>query len=202
MFWSGFKGVTPAKWIQTNIFKDNLPAHIAIVDSKEETKGGGVFVQHLKPDKAAAMGLSGSETILSIYSANAKTYQSLEELSRHIDIISHGTIHSVTEGLQYLTLRADAVSVETEELLDTVALTEFNSGNQSMPDTDLDAPTTTSNDGYTNVSTKRTSNRQQAKANAATVKPNHTKPTAPPTDKYSKIVSVLSDDDEDPPPSH
>ena len=55
IFLSGFKGVTPAKWIQTNIFKDNLPSHIAIVDTKEETRGGGVFVQHLKPDKAAAM---------------------------------------------------------------------------------------------------------------------------------------------------
>ena len=98
VFLSGFKGVTPAKWIQANIFQDNLPAHITIVDSKEETAGGGVFVQHLKPDKAAAMGLSGSETILSIYSANAQTYQSLEELSRHIDSLSHARHYSPSYG--------------------------------------------------------------------------------------------------------
>jgi hypothetical protein len=198
VFLSGFKGVTPAKWIQANIFQDNLPAHITIVDSKEETAGGGVFVQHLKPDKAAAMGISGAETILSIYSANADTYRSLEDLSRHIDSLSHGTIHSVTEGLQHLTLRATAVSVETEELLDTLALTEFNNGNNSLPGTDFEAPTSTSNDGYTDV---RRSGRQQTKAKAAAAKPNHNKPTAPSTDKYSKIVSVISDDEEEPPSS-
>ena len=66
VFLSGFKGITSARWIETNLFQDNLPQNIKIVDHKTETADGGVFIQHLKPSRAAAMGLSGSETVLSI----------------------------------------------------------------------------------------------------------------------------------------
>ena len=132
IFLAGFRGITPSAWIEANIIRPNLGSNACIVDSKEETAiEGRIFIQHLKPSRAGAIGPSGAETVLCLYSTNINTLQQLKELSNHISALSNSTIYPITDGLQYLTLRADALSVESEELQDAAALAEFSNTTQT-----------------------------------------------------------------------
>jgi hypothetical protein len=127
VFLAGFRGITPSAWIEKNILQPNLSdnCNMRIVDTKEETAEGGIFIQHLKPSRAGAIGPSGAETVLCLYSTNITTLNQLQELSKHISALSNSTIYPITDGLQYLTLRANALSVESEELHDAAALAEL-----------------------------------------------------------------------------
>ena len=127
IFLAGFRGITPSAWIEKNILQPNLSdnCNMRIVDTKEETAEGGIFIQHLKPSRAGAIGPSGAETVLCLYSTNITTLNQLQELSKHISALSNSTIYPITDGLQYLTLRANALSVESEELHDAAALAEL-----------------------------------------------------------------------------
>ena len=104
------------------------------MDSKEESAKGGIFIQHLKPSRAGAIGPSGAETVLCLYTTNTTTLKLLKELTYHISAFSNSTIYPITDGLQYLTLRADALSVESEELHDAAALAEFWNPSHDLPD--------------------------------------------------------------------
>ena len=196
IFLAGFRGITPSGWIEENILHPNLGGQVRIVDSKEETAQGGVFIQHLKPSRAGAIGPSGAETVLCLYTTNTTTLQSLKELSNHISSLSNSTIYPITDGLQYLTLRADALSVESEGLLDAAALAEFWNPPQDHPDQLPPAAA-----AYSHPSSVETAwvdspiSRNSRKQKAA---PSKT-PTPTPTKKnYTPVLaSTISDDDED-----
>ena len=195
IFLAGFRGITPSAWIEKNILHPNLGNHIRIVDSKEESAKGGIFIQHLKPSRAGAIGPSGAETVLCLYTTNTTTLKLLKELTYHISAFSNSTIYPITDGLQYLTLRADALSVESEELHDAAALAEFWNPSHDLPDqpspaADVHSPTP---DEAAWVETSNSRNTRRQKATPP-------KTTAPQTTKknYAPVLaSTISDDEEE-----
>ena len=201
VFWAGFRGITPSAWIENNILRPNL-GDTLIVDTKEETAQGGIFIQHLKPSRAGAIGPSGAETVLCLYTTNQDTLEKVKELSNHISYLSNSTIYPITDGLQYLTLRADALSVESEELQDAAALAEFENSIQhppSYPSTHnaLDLSTSPDDSPWVDAPVTRNTRSKQAQANQP-------KPIAPPPQKkdYRPVLaSVISDDDEEDEPA-
>ena len=196
VFLAGFRGITPSGWIEENILHPNFGNLIRIVDSKEETAEGGIFVQHLKPSRAGAIGPSGAETVLRLYTTNTSTLQNLKELSNHISNLSNSTIYPITDGLQYLTLRADALSVESEELHDAAALAEFWDSSNDHPDQLSSAaaaysPPSSDEPAWVEPSNSRKTRKQQATP---------PKSVAPPPAKknYGPVLApVLSDDEEE-----
>ena len=199
VFWAGFRGITPSVWIEKNILHPNLGNNICIVDSKEETAEGGIFIQHLKPSRAGAIGPSGAETVLSLYSANATTLSKLKELSYHISALSNNTIYTITDGLQYLTLRAEALSVESEEYHDTAALAEFSNPSSQSPSDHLSqtaagfSSLSPNEAAWTDAPTTRNNRNKQGKANP----PKTTSPPPAKKDYAPVLASVISDDEEE-----
>ena len=198
VFLAGFRGITPSGWLEENILHPNLGNHIRIVDSKEETAEGGIFVQHLKPSRAGAIGPSGAETVLRLHTTNTSTLQKLKELSNHISTLSNSTIYPITDGLQYLTLRANALSVESEELHDAAALAEFWDFPHDHPDQLSSAaaaysPPSPDEDAWVEPSNSRSTRKQKA------TPPKSAAAAPPPTKKnYGPVLgSTVSDDEEE-----
>ena len=120
----GFTGFPTTEYLQFTLFNDAVGAALLVVDSPEETSDGGVFVQYLKSSIRPAS-LHAKDVTLSIYSNNTNTQELLRNMANVISFLSLGSLYPVRDGLQFLTVQANAVSTAKGDIMGEEALSKI-----------------------------------------------------------------------------
>ena len=106
----GFIGFPTTDFLQVQLFKGITNVPLLVVDSREETKEGGVFIQYLKSSIRPST-LHAKDVTLSIFSYHDSTRETLKLIEKVIDCETNGSLYPVTTGLQFLSVQATAVSI-------------------------------------------------------------------------------------------
>lgn len=126
----GFTGFPTTSYLQDTLFRTIFDAPLLIVDSPEETKDGGVFVQFLKSSIRPTT-LHAKDVTVSILSRNDCTRNAMAELVKVVEHFSKGSLYPVTDGLQFLSVQATAVSTAKGSTMGEEALNLFKAKFQS-----------------------------------------------------------------------
>ena len=121
----GFTGFPTTEFLQFELFQKVANCALPIVDSRDETKEGGVFIQYLKSSIRPST-LHAKDTTLSIFSYNETTRELLNDIENVIDFETKGSLYPVTTGLQFLSVHASAVSIAKGEAMREEALNVIN----------------------------------------------------------------------------
>ena len=129
-FFGGFTGYPTAEWLEDVLFLKTLGKKLKVVDSREETKSGGVFIQYLK-STIRPRNLHSKDTTISIFTCNDVDRANIADFAKLIEHFSSGSLYPVYDGLQFLTVQTEAVSsakgaaMEEEALADITSIIEF-----------------------------------------------------------------------------
>ena len=164
------------------LFYNTLGKKLKVVDSREETVNGGVFIQYLK-SAIRPRNLHSKDTTISIFTCNADDREKIAHFANLIEHFSSGSLYPVYEGLQFLTVQTEAVSsakgaaMEEEALADITSIIEFSASEaENEPPLDHygqdhpipDAVENPDNDDQFNeVHPRRRSNRPNKTANTS-----------------------------------
>ena len=121
----GFTGFPTTEFLQFELFEKVANCALPIVDSRDETKEGGVFIQYLKSSIRPST-LHAKDTTISIFSFNVTTRELLQDIEKVIDFETKGSLYPVTTGLQFLSVQASAVSIAKGEAMREEALNVIN----------------------------------------------------------------------------
>ena len=128
----GFTGFPTTEYLQYTLFQGAMGASLPVVDSREETGNGGVFVQYLKSSIRPST-LHAKDVTISIYSTHPTTQEMLMHMANVISHLSMGSLFPVTNGLQFLTVQATAVSSDKGSTMCKEALDKLNAKFQASP---------------------------------------------------------------------
>jgi hypothetical protein len=128
----GFIGFPTTEFLQEQLFKGITNTPLLVVDSREETKEGGVFIQYLKSSIRPST-LHAKDVTLSIFSYHETTREILKNVEIVIDFETNGSLYPVTTGLQFLSVQATAVSVIKGGAISEEALNVIKSKYQGFP---------------------------------------------------------------------
>ena len=131
-FIGGFTGFPTTQFLQDTLFQGISNCPLPIVDSRDETKMGGVFIQYLKSSIRPPT-LHAKDVTLSIFSYHETTREMLRSIAKVIDFETNGSLYPVTTGLQFLSVQATAVSITKGEALCEEALNVIKAKYQGAP---------------------------------------------------------------------
>jgi hypothetical protein len=185
-FFGGFTGYPTAQWLEDVLFFNTLGKKLKVVDSREETENGGVFIQYLK-SAIRPRNLHSKDTTISIFTCNADDREKIAHFAKLVEHFSSGSLYPVYEGLQFLTVQTEAVSsakgaaMEEEALADIASIIEFSASEaENEPPLDhygLDHPVPAAvgnpdnDEQFNEVHSRRKSNRVNKTANTNATHP-------------------------------
>jgi hypothetical protein len=117
----GFTGFPTTHWLEEVLFRTILDKHLMVVDSPEETKAGGVYIQYLK-STIRPKTLQGKDTTISIYTQDSTVRKTVVDMVSLVGHFSSDSLYQVTDGLQFLTVQSSAVSLVRGKALEEEAL--------------------------------------------------------------------------------
>jgi hypothetical protein len=135
-YFGGFTGFPTAQWLEEVLFFTTLGKQLKVVDSREETENGGVFIQYLK-STIRPRSLHSKDTTISIYTSNAGERENIAHLATLIEHFTSGSLYPVNDGLQFLTVQSEAVSSAKGALMEEEALANITSI-IDLPDSDAE----------------------------------------------------------------
>jgi len=127
----GFTGFPTTHYLQYTLFEGITGKALLVVDSPEETKDGGVFVQYLK-SSIRPSSLHTKDVTISILSHHTTTQAIIKDMATLISHLSLGSLFPVTDGLQFLTVQATAVSVVKGDAMSGEALNAIQAKDQAV----------------------------------------------------------------------
>ena len=134
----GFTGFPTTEFLQETLFKSISNCPLPVVDSREETKDGGVFIQYLKSSIRPST-LHAKDVTLSIFSLHETTREVLKNVKKVIDFETMGSLYPVTTGLQFLSVQATAVSIAKGEAMSEEALNMIKAKYRASPNDSEDS---------------------------------------------------------------
>ena len=117
----GFTGFPTTQYLQYTLFEGITGKALLVVDTPEETKDGGVFVQYLK-SSIRPSSLHAKDTTISIFTHHTVTKGIIKDMTNLISHLTLGSLFPVTSGLQFLTVQATAVSTAKGDAMSEEAL--------------------------------------------------------------------------------
>ena len=117
----GFTGFPTSEFLQEKVFLALSNCPLPVVDSRDETKEGGVFIQYLKSSIRPST-LHTKDVTIAVFSYHETTREVLKNIANVIDFETNGSLYQVTTGLQYLSVQATAVSITKGEAMCEEAL--------------------------------------------------------------------------------
>lgn len=122
----GFTGFPTTHYLQYTLFEGITGKALLVVDSPEETMNGGVFVQYLK-SSIRPSSLHAKDVTISILSHHTTTQAIIKDMAKLISHLTLGSLFPVTDGLQFLTVQATAVSTVKGDAMGGEALSAIQS---------------------------------------------------------------------------
>ena len=136
----GFTGFPTTHWLEEVLFRTILDKHLMVVDSPEETKAGGVYIQYLK-STIRPKTLQGKDTTISIYTQDSTVRKTVVDMVSLVGHFSSDSLYQVTDGLQFLTVQSSAVSLVRGKALEEEALASISTiAYPSSKDSDASLP--------------------------------------------------------------